>query len=108
MSTEVLATTETSQQKQDRLWMEYGRMMAMMFKTEQLTFESLAKIASFRNCLSNTYFVMLKYEMVEKLEDCQQSLKEEMWSIAVEHKGEMQKHDMIQFCKCILVIENLL
>lgn len=108
MSTEVAPVKETQEQIWDRNWMEYGAMMVGMWRSGTLSYESLSKVKSFRNCLCQTYSVMLKFEMVEKLENCLQSLKEEMWQIAKEHKGEMTKQDMIQFCKCILVIENLL
>lgn len=105
---DIQPAVENTTQIIDRNWLEYGNMMAANFRSERLTFESLSAVKSFRNCLLETYNVLVRFEMVEKLEVQEQAVKEELWAYANQYKGEMTKSDMIVFCKCVLVIEVLL
>lgn len=105
---EVKPPEETTTQIYDRNCMEYGKFIAIKFQEGRVTLDLLSGNKGIRGFLVCCYAVMLKYEMCERLENVNTTLKQEWWNMANEHKGEMVKSDMIEFCKCLLVIETLI
>lgn len=104
----VQPTVETPSQIWDRNWMEYGQLMAASFKSEKLTLESLAKTQSFRECLLNTYNVLVRWQMIDKLEDQPEETKESLRGFIRSFHTLKKQKDMIEFSKSLLVIETLL